>query len=376
MPIKFRCRHCRQYLGISRSKAGAITDCPTCGRTIRIPDLDGRIAPLPKPKLNLEDDELVQALGALASFEDGSPAEKSTRKDEEAPPAAPAPRTAEAPIALEPAPEPVVVEPEVLPAESAAPAFAHPPESPESSEPPASPGPVPISKDEMLDLEILPEPTSPTSTSRPSRTGLQFGPGVLLLGCMVSLVCGIIIGRALISPASPLPAEQASGAALPPDAAEPDEEPADGMATLTGRLTYVSPTGEPKPDRGARILVLPLERTGTAKLSTTGFRVGASDADQQVLAAAVRALGGEITLAGEDGTFSIAVPEGGRVGILMASRYQSRDDSSPLPEPVTRFIGSYFDRPDLLIGQVQYHFQTVHAEPGTRIELDYEFPPI
>lgn len=373
MPIKFRCRHCQQYLGISRSKAGAITDCPTCGRTIRIPDLDGRVAPLPKPKLNLEDDELVQALGALASFEEGTPGEKSKRKDEKAPPAAPAPRVAEAPIALEPAPEPAVVEPEVLPAESAGPAPAHPPESPDA---PEFPGPVPILEDEILELEILPEPTSAAARKTSSRAGARFGPGVLLLGCVVSLVCGIVIGRALTSPGASVPAGQASETALQPDASVPDEEPAAGNPTLTGRMTYVSPTGEPKPDRGARILVLPLERKGTAKLSTTGFRVGASDADQQVLSAAVRALGGEITLAGEDGTFSIAVPEGGRVGILMASRYQSRDDSSPLPEPVTRFIGSYFDRPDLLIGQVQFHFQTVHAEPGTRIELDYEFPPI
>lgn len=48
MPIKFRCQHCQQFLGISRGQAGGITDCPACGRMIRIPDLDGRTRPLPE----------------------------------------------------------------------------------------------------------------------------------------------------------------------------------------------------------------------------------------------------------------------------------------------------------------------------------------
>ena len=34
MPIKFHCPHCEQFLGISRGKAGALTDCPSCGRTL------------------------------------------------------------------------------------------------------------------------------------------------------------------------------------------------------------------------------------------------------------------------------------------------------------------------------------------------------
>jgi hypothetical protein len=69
MPIKFRCQHCRQFLGISRAKAGELFDCPTCGWTLRVPDLDGTIRPLPDPGLDMGDSKLAQALDELASME-------------------------------------------------------------------------------------------------------------------------------------------------------------------------------------------------------------------------------------------------------------------------------------------------------------------
>ena len=68
MPIKFRCEHCRQFLGISHTKSGMLVDCPTCGRTIRVPDPEGNVAPLPELKLNLKDSKLATALEELAMF--------------------------------------------------------------------------------------------------------------------------------------------------------------------------------------------------------------------------------------------------------------------------------------------------------------------
>jgi len=68
MPIKFRCQHCDQLMGISRSKAGDVVDCPTCGMSVRVPGLDGEVAPLPQPKLDLKDSELASALDELAAI--------------------------------------------------------------------------------------------------------------------------------------------------------------------------------------------------------------------------------------------------------------------------------------------------------------------
>ena len=82
MPIKFRCDHCRQFLGISRSKAGEIFDCPSCGRTIRVPELDGTIRPLPRPGLDLKDARLSEALGAVADLARPAPGFSADDSDE------------------------------------------------------------------------------------------------------------------------------------------------------------------------------------------------------------------------------------------------------------------------------------------------------
>ncbi len=55
-------------MGISRSKASEIVDCPTCGLSVRVPGLDGEIAPIPQPKLDLKDENLANALDELASI--------------------------------------------------------------------------------------------------------------------------------------------------------------------------------------------------------------------------------------------------------------------------------------------------------------------
>lgn len=37
MPIRFRCRHCDQLLGIARRKAGSQVRCPTCQNLVDVP---------------------------------------------------------------------------------------------------------------------------------------------------------------------------------------------------------------------------------------------------------------------------------------------------------------------------------------------------
>src|SRR5438067_2043329 len=40
MPIRFRCRHCNQLLGIARRKAGTPVQCPTCQQQVLVPPVD------------------------------------------------------------------------------------------------------------------------------------------------------------------------------------------------------------------------------------------------------------------------------------------------------------------------------------------------
>jgi len=90
MPIKFRCQHCDQLMGISRSKAGDVVDCPTCGLSVRVPGLDGQVAPLPQPRLDLKDAELTNALDELASIGANQTLDKKKKQAESSAPAEPA----------------------------------------------------------------------------------------------------------------------------------------------------------------------------------------------------------------------------------------------------------------------------------------------
>jgi len=47
MPIRFRCEHCQQLLGIARRKAGTKVECPTCHALVLVPltDQDDAQAP-------------------------------------------------------------------------------------------------------------------------------------------------------------------------------------------------------------------------------------------------------------------------------------------------------------------------------------------
>jgi len=51
VPIKFRCHHCQQLLGVSRNRAGGVVACPRCAAELMVPDPDepGVMTPEPQP---------------------------------------------------------------------------------------------------------------------------------------------------------------------------------------------------------------------------------------------------------------------------------------------------------------------------------------
>ncbi|HTU21328.1 MAG TPA: hypothetical protein VMG10_24960 [Gemmataceae bacterium] len=48
MPIRFRCRHCNQLMGIARRKAGMTVHCPTCHGSVVVPQPDAEEAAEPR----------------------------------------------------------------------------------------------------------------------------------------------------------------------------------------------------------------------------------------------------------------------------------------------------------------------------------------
>ena len=378
MPIKFRCPHCEQFLGISRSKAGAVTDCPMCGRTIRVPQLDGKIAPLPKPKMDHGDSGLAKALDALASLGNGSAA---VAEIETVPAKAVAIVLAPAP-ALEPIPIPVPLPPEP-PVRPADPGISRPTPPPQSSA-----GDAPSrAADPFRELSSIP----PTTKPRGSRPALECRP-LLITGAVCGLLGlggGFLLDRATSSndptaAAAPVvqnPTPVAPGQPGPVAPGLSGEAPAavptpagDLKLAIEGRVTYVTASGESRPDVGARVLVLPARRPAASKLSVMSFRAGANSSDVKLAQASVRALGGDFALAGPDGHYQIQLPATGQYQLLIVSKYQGRDPEASTDAGDLTAIQDWFDQPRMFFGQTQVMSAPIQFDGQRNSIRDHVFP--
>jgi len=363
MPIKFRCNYCRQFLGISRAQAGGIVDCPTCGRSIRVPQLDGTQQPLPAPELNLQDTHLARALEELARLgaaepqefvSSNGPGEEPDEIENEIPQPIPEPIPIEVPIP----PTPVAIQPALPPDASnetasgnSASAAAFPLDvltELATHTPPSQPERVPSAGDEPVRTVRSPVRRSPLVSS-----------ALLIL----VFLGGMLFERFVRVLESNRPAE------LVPD---PDK-PADPVApsVVSGRITYKSSDGTSQADRGARILAFPSERSGEAKLSIVGFRPADSAADARVAGAGLQALGGGLATANDSGQYELSVPAGS-YHLLILSHFQSRETDSPPAPELLKLLSVYFDKPEDLLGRVQFEFSPLRVR-GTGDVRDHSF---
>lgn len=452
MPIKFRCQHCRQFLGISRAKAGEVFDCPTCGWTLRVPELDGTIKPLPGPGLDMGDSKLAQALDELASMEKpvsdgpsrsgamssggtgveglviddrkdddddggmkrivGYPWESDGKQSESAPVDGGGIRTMVEPIDLPllPAPQPIDMEPRfrankpITPDESVddgdSATGARPWRSTAQAgnswkrllaaaefgvtEGDSTDEPVkeadPIAEPALLNSPGLPDALESSNTGGAkelvrSRPLIWAGVGIIAavfaagfwIGRFTTLPVGAVSPDSLAHADSKNEIEEASA-----DDAPVEEEGVGRLVAFRGRLTFRTDDGDRKADRGARIIVLPVERTGTAKLSVTGLRSGDQTEDQQFAEAGIRTLGGDVATTTGSGEFEIKLPGSGQFYILALSNSLSRDDEADTFE-VEQALTSYFERPAQLLGRFMHHFEEVRYSGDGVTPWDFSF---
>lgn len=371
MPIKFRCNYCRQFLGISRAQAGGIVDCPTCGRSIRVPQLDGSLQPLPEPELNLQDAHLARALDELACLANGdsSPAVLNhgdqSAFDEDAENEIPQPIPEPIPIEVPIPPTPIAISPP-LQGDDPQPSNAGPPLARTSMSKSVTP-------DLLDELAALTVPTPPaahapveaTFPTVPARQPLrQRSRPQLVWLTALAFIAGMLFERFVKILESPAKVTDIN-------AVKSDEAPIAASTELTGRITYKSADGSSQPDRGARVLAFPLQRDGDVKLSAVGFRPADGPADAKVAAAALHALGGGMATADEVGQYRLDVPAGS-YQLLILSHFQPRDDKTPVDPALQKLLAEYFDQPDTLLGRVEYEFGPLRVK-GTGDVRDHSF---
>lgn len=405
MPIKFRCQHCKQLLGIAHTKAGSLVDCPTCGRTLRVPNLDGSIDPEPVLGMDLDDHDLRRALDELGQI--GKPESPSRPDDPKAnmtveKPVAPGGReiTANREIAdfsIERTNE----EDRCIPSKDASPAARsrdsdHDPETHESAgrrqgialeplpalapvDPPQNPRgirprPVPtamppeVSPDQIL-LELSLDRPSVGARSGRTKSEASLGSRSVSLGvaigissfCLVlGLALGFGIGRMRPSTATKTedqPATSSVSTQLP--------VPEDDVPRFHGQLTYRNSQGKLEPDAGARILAIPEERPGENKLPSIGFRPADNESSRAAAKLALADLGGAEATADSQGRYVLELPRTGTVHLIVLSRFQGGKHDTTWPTAAEKTLRSLFVRPEQLIGSLAFHVETVeHKDNG------------
>lgn len=424
MPIKFRCQQCRQFLGISRAKAGSVVDCPTCGRTIRVPDLDGSVKPLPKPGFDMQDSSLAKALNEIASigdagaddeqfdsasvsdsddqlerFETAAPEDGKKQSQDDKPEV----------VQVEPLPPPEPIE--LAPAESRRELPSGDFEDDDSADrgwkstrqggdswkrllsaaelnDESADGPSQVSEPERVEQQPAGRQTVSGSAAetfdagtvtpaQPNVVRLAASTWIALAGiAAVIFAAGFWAGRmTTLQPG--LPTETTS---TQPDGdtgtavsdVDPSETPENSSPAIRGRITWRTESGEVRPDVGARIIVLPVERDGSALIPSAGIQNDSEGADRELASTMIRKLGGDFQMTDDSGEFSIQLPNAGRFHLLVLSNALPRDASDDIDD-IESVVGRYFDRPPAVLGRVQLYLDEVQYSGTGTTPWDYSF---
>ena len=342
MPIKFRCEKCRQFLGISRSLAGQVVDCPTCGRATRVPNLDGTRKPIPKRPAIKPDSSLLSALDQLADL-----GKSPTVAAEDDPTAEPAQA-----VGLSGAQKPIPIEPL---AQSAA---IDPPSSPQNG---SAPAPIVVEAANVntaVVLQSLADQAEPAPAPMPSRSRSSLG----LRLAAVAFGGVLFAGGFFLGKTGPKQVEESDRGVEAEQGEVANAAPAAAKGNgLTGRITYRREGAECLHDRGARVLVWPVSAAPEEAWSADEFRATVADktpggADK------LRGIGGGLVLVEADGTFEIQLPSGGEYEVLVSSRYAARntiDGSEPISAAHLARLKRCFDEPQRLIGKTQFRLMRV-----------------
>lgn len=365
MPIKFRCSYCRQFLGISRGRAGDVVDCPTCGRSIRVPGLDGVVQPVPTPELNVRDAKLLRALDELANWNAPQPVAATATAEAEAEEEIPQPIAEPIPIEVPIAPEPIAVKPPP----SVEPVSAGPQTAATgvTAEPAMTVAAALVELNQIATVE-QPRPQTPAAPFLPVASRRPLSPRLAVIGglCLaaISFAGGYLVSRVRAPAVGP----SATGDQNGPNANETILIPA-----ISGRISYKTADGSSLADRGARVLILPREREGTAKLSAAGFRAGDNPADVRLATAALRALGGDLAVTDDGGKFTLQLANPGTFHVVVISNYATRGNDDEIDPELIRLLTPYFDQPAQVLGRTKVHFGQVRYK-GTGTEIwDHSF---
>lgn len=351
MPIKFRCTHCHQLLGISRTRATARVDCPRCGRSIRVPGADGDADTADSGSQERQSDgTLKKALGellVLAAPESNAP-KPSGDTSVKTPPHSSRDHGA---ISLEPLPadDPIVVELQPQ-------AMTPNPRAVERQDP-DRPTSHPLA--ELARTAQKQRNSQETSPQKEPTRRISSVMSLMLL--VVALAVGWGLGALQNRSLQTLADHQPDRLREAPD---PNGQPIAIDRQLTGRIEYQDIDGQLLADDGALILLLPHPRVGSLLLDARSFQKGPRHPDRLATEAALISLGGRTARCDSDGRFSLSAEyEGPQVLIAISHHLERPDDVAA--DPGTRdVISAWFNSCDHMIGRRRVEMTRIDESVG------------
>lgn len=345
-------------------------DCPSCGRSIRVPQIDGTIEPVPEPSILIDDSKLAEAFSALSNLNEPvkikdrvaelNPVSRSDSAVLPPPPIA-------TPVALPPIPStnPVKVEAsqEVVSnkkTRSAEEEISELAESLSISEPDneAQPKVEPNVSKKVIGKKSLPT---------------LFWGTLIFIASMISFLVGTYYGSSLNKRV--VAKDGISDLKKKELASEQSiTQPASNWpSAITGRITYRSETGESRPDRGARVIVFPSSRNGSARFSAVGLRPGDDDVDFTMTKTGLQLAGANVTRVDDEGKFEIKLPAAGSYQILVVSRFVSQNLNEQSDSKMDKTLNEFFLKPAEVIGKLATVFGPVSFNGEQPIKWDHAF---
>lgn len=384
MPIKFRCEHCQQLLGISRSRAAANVDCPQCGRSLKVPgtvgDAEGQGEQSVTPtNADHQDQDLMSALNELTMLGQGdddwqssvpatapfgkdtarpfddsgvlmhgmdAPQERAVRPDDEDGRATAVSKSVAAS-------KDAFADSDVgssITTSEALQGIASWTDS-ESSYATSSP-PAQIATDLLSEMRQASHPSSWFATSIAAFFLIAISGGAgwwLAKSQSLEAWLGTEVAERQVETTGPTFQEAKAEAHLP---AAIRVDPSGWVIAVTGQVQYVDDSGQSLPDSGASVFLLPSSRQGNLKVHARSFQRSPSDADRKFSEAALQALGGLRVEADAEGRFEIGTAaDVEQYQLVVVSSHKQRTQNMLPDSNVTNALMPWFDSTVHILGQ-------------------------
>lgn len=351
MPIKFRCDHCGQLMGIARRKAGSQVQCPKCGQLVTVPkeDRPDRGDPA-KPMLLFESPDFERLL-----VKDSPVAEPALS----------------AKVAGAPAKPPLFAAPSAPDVTEAQTADWRPKDDlrESSDEVVAAPEPPIFTRRQPTTEEATPRPSTRTARTPSPSLDISVPLALTVVIAVGTFVLGVLVGhfvwRAPTEKRGPDAGVAAAEAALKQNV----EEIARGAQEADGPRAAPPATGEGVPltgairfkkgdgvaaDSGAIVLVMPADQNPDQKIEVLGLRPEDADLKHRPGREQLARIGGQFGQVEPDGGFRLQMPQPGQYFVLVVSRNATRPANANVFPDELAILRRYFADAETLLGKREY----------------------